>query len=162
MYFVKNLYLILITKIIVKQNEAIMESLAKQKVLAERVLHQENENNNLRSVFPINSVEELKKIDTTICEENRDLYINIMKSLLKGRLPKTFTDVISTRVCMDVNVDGVHGKKRLKDFKVFYHALKDACRSLGSDEPEIDIRNSLKIIKKRFIHSECVKNKKKK
>lgn len=47
----------------------------------------------------------------------------MMSNLLKGRLTKTLTNVMSLSICMDVNVDGVHGKKRLKDFQSFFKAL---------------------------------------
>lgn len=50
-----------------------------------------------------------------------------MKSILKGRLPKTLTEIMSTNLCMDINLDGIHGKKRLKDFPAFYDAL--TCKS---------------------------------
>ncbi|XP_049315787.1 uncharacterized protein LOC125779186 [Bactrocera dorsalis] len=147
---------------IVNQNDIIMKSLAEQKVLTERVLHQEVTNNNVRAVFPIKSVNDLHDFNTIISEDNRDLYVNRMKALLKGRLAKTLTDVISQSVCIEVNLDGVHGKKRLKDFKAFYQTLMDACRSLGFEDSEKEIRNALKIIKKRHFHAECLKNKKNK
>ncbi|XP_049316808.1 uncharacterized protein LOC125779490 [Bactrocera dorsalis] len=147
---------------IVNQNGIIMKSLAEQKVLTERVLHQEVSNNNVRAVFPIKSVNDLHDFNTIISEDNRDLYVNRMKALLKGRLAKTLTDVISQSVCIEVNLDGVHGKKRLKDFKAFYQTLMDACRSLGFEDNEKEIRNALKIIKKRHFHAECLKNKKNK
>ncbi|XP_050340179.1 uncharacterized protein LOC126766444 isoform X2 [Bactrocera neohumeralis] len=91
-----------------------------------------------------------------------EFLVNRMKALLKGRLAKTLTDVISQSVCIEINLDGVHGKKRLKDFKAFYQTLMDACRSLGFEDNEKEIRNALKIIKKRHFHAECIKNKKNK
>ncbi|XP_039967999.1 uncharacterized protein LOC126766444 isoform X1 [Bactrocera neohumeralis] len=142
--------------------DIIMKSLAEQKVLTERVLHQEVTNNNACAVFPIKSVNDLHDFNTIISEDNRDLYVNRMKALLKGRLAKTLTDVISQSVCIEINLDGVHGKKRLKDFKAFYQTLMDACRSLGFEDNEKEIRNALKIIKKRHFHAECIKNKKNK
>ncbi|XP_037822311.1 uncharacterized protein LOC119610958 [Lucilia sericata] len=102
----------------------------------------------------------LNEINRSISEENREAYINTMKSLLKGRLPKTLTEIISINLCMDINLDGIHGKRRLKDFEVFFHTLTDACRTLGSQDVEKDIRNALKIIKKCAIHAQCIKNKK--
>ncbi|XP_050324484.1 uncharacterized protein LOC126755802 [Bactrocera neohumeralis] len=142
--------------------DIIMKSLAEQKVLTERVLHQEVTNNNACAVFPIKSVNDLHDFNTIISEDNRDLYVNRMKALLKGRLAKTLTDVISQSVCIEINLDGVHGKKRLKDFKAFYQTLMDACRSLGFEDNEKEIRNALKIIKKRHFHAECIKNRKNK
>lgn len=46
-----------------------------------------------------------------------------MKTILKGRLPKKLTEIMSKNLCMDINFDGIHGKKRLKDFAAFYDAL---------------------------------------
>ncbi|KNC23117.1 hypothetical protein FF38_13743 [Lucilia cuprina] len=135
-------------EIIVNQNDAIMKAMAEQKVLTERLLYQEVNKKKLPSTFPIKDINGLNEINRSISEENREAYINTMKSLLKGRLPKTLTEIISINLCMDINLDGIHGKRRLKDFEVFFHTLTDACRTLGSQDVEKDIRNALKIIKK--------------
>lgn len=53
-----------------------MKALAEQKVLGERVLHQELTNNNMRTVFPITNIMELTELNNTICEDNRELYVS--------------------------------------------------------------------------------------
>ncbi|KAI8122367.1 hypothetical protein CVS40_6858 [Lucilia cuprina] len=88
---------------------------------------------------------------SSISEENREAYINTMKSLLKGRLPKTLTEIISINLYMDINLDGIHGKRRLKDFEVFFHTLTDPVEHLGLKMFERTYENALKIIKKRAI-----------
>uniref|UniRef100_A0A1I8N0Q6 DUF4806 domain-containing protein n=1 Tax=Musca domestica TaxID=7370 RepID=A0A1I8N0Q6_MUSDO len=144
---------------ITTQNDVIMKTLSEHKVLTERILYQEVTQNNLAFTFPLDSINGLSEINETINENNRKDYIDRMKAMLKGRLSKTLTEIMTTNLCMHINLDGVHGKKRLKDFPAFYNTLTDACRLLGSQDVEADIRNALKIIKKRFIHAKCIQNK---
>lgn len=78
-----------------------------------------------------------------------------MKSLLKGKLTKTLTSILSNEVIIDINIDGIHGKKRLKDFDNVYDALMEAVRSLHPD-PDKELRSAIKVIKKRHFHNVCV------
>ncbi|TMW46012.1 hypothetical protein DOY81_008908 [Sarcophaga bullata] len=99
--------------------------------------------NNLASTFPLDSLNGLSEINNTINESNRKDYINTIKSILKVPLPKTLTEILSKNLCMDINLDGVHG----------------ACRSVGSQIVETELQDALKITKKRYIHAQCIKNK---
>jgi len=78
-----------------------------------------------------------------------------MKFLLKGKLPKTLTSLLCNEVIIDFNIGGVHGQKRLKDFDNVFDALMEAIRSLHPD-PDKELRNAMKVVKKRHFHNVCL------
>lgn len=47
-----------------------------------------------------------------------------MSSLIKGKVQKTLTDIMSVDLILACNMDGVHGKVPLKNFKRIFDALK--------------------------------------
>ncbi|KNC22408.1 hypothetical protein FF38_04654 [Lucilia cuprina] len=146
-------------EIIQTQNETIMAALSTQKVVTESLVRQEKNNVAIKSVFPINTFEELKALNDAIIEENRQIYTNAMKLSLKGKLPKTLTTILSLQLILAINIDGTHGKKRLKDYEKVFDALMDAIRPLCED-PDKELRNALAVIKKRHFHNVCVEKKK--
>lgn len=54
-----------------------MKALAEQKVLSERVLHQEVLNTNVGVSFPVETIEDLSELNSKICESNHKLYVSI-------------------------------------------------------------------------------------
>lgn len=163
--------------IIQTQNETIMAALSAQKVVTESLVRQEKNNVAIKNVFPINTLEELKALNDVIIDENKQIYVsyfflyfyhfrkfctflqtNAMKLSLKGKLPKTLTTILSLELILAINIDGTHGKKRLKDFEKVFDALMDAVRPL-CDDPDKELRNALAVIKKRHFHNVCVEKK---
>ena len=55
-----------------------MKALAEQKVLTERILHQELGSKNLHSTFPLDDINSLIEINNTISEENREDYVSFL------------------------------------------------------------------------------------
>lgn len=47
-----------------------------------------------------------------------------MKNLIRNNLCKNMGLVITEELIYEYNIDGTHGKKRLKDFKNVYESLK--------------------------------------
>ncbi|KAI8129975.1 hypothetical protein CVS40_0008 [Lucilia cuprina] len=127
-------------------------ALSTQKVVTESLVRQEKNNVAIKSVFPINTFEELKALNDAIIEENRQIYTNAMKLSLKGKLPKTLTTILSLQLILAINIDGTHGKKRLKDYEKVFDVLMDAIRPLCED-PDKELRNALAVIKKRHFHN---------
>lgn len=83
-----------------------------------------------------------------------------MKLSLKGKLQKTLTTILSTQWILETNIDGTHGKKRLKDYEKVFGALMDAVRPL-CDDPDKELRNALSVVKKRHFHNVCIEKKSK-
>ncbi|XP_075154215.1 uncharacterized protein LOC142227621 [Haematobia irritans] len=136
-----------------------MTALSVQKVVTESLVRQEKNNAAIKNVFPINTLEELKTLNDVIMDENQQVYTNAMKLSLKGKLTKALTTILSLELILDINIDGTHGKRRLKDFDKFFKALMDAVRPLY-DDPEKELRKALSVIKKRHFHNVCVEKKK--
>lgn len=46
-----------------------------------------------------------------------------MKSIIKGNVESHLNGIFGSGIILEYNVDGTHGKKRLRDFKHVYSAL---------------------------------------
>lgn len=167
-------------EIIQEQNETIMAALSAQKVITGSLVRQEKTNVGIKNKFPINTLEELQALNDAINNENQQIYVsyffaqllsfsnfsclflqtNAMQVSLKGKLSKTITTIISLEVILAINIDGTHGKKRLKDFAKVFDALMDALRPLCND-PDKELRNALAVVKQRHFHNVSVGKKNK-
>ncbi|XP_017467092.1 PREDICTED: uncharacterized protein LOC108359652 isoform X2 [Rhagoletis zephyria] len=120
------------------QNTIIMEALAEQNVLINRLIFQDAENLNVTSTFPIKSDNELKELDQKIDDSNIKNYENI--DLL-----------LEPEFLYEYNIDGSHGKKRLKEYKMF-EVMKDCVISIyGAEGAEEKIRKAIHLSKKRQL-----------
>ncbi|XP_037825215.1 uncharacterized protein LOC119613285 [Lucilia sericata] len=140
------------TEILKEQNKKIMEALAAQNVLTKILVKQDETSNMLSNLFPINSEKNLNEIENQINENNKHLYVTTIKNLIRKNIVKNIGLIISEELLYTYNVDGTHGKKRLKNFENIYNAIKDA---VGAN-PEIDdiegrIRRALNLTKKRHL-----------
>ncbi|XP_036319782.1 uncharacterized protein LOC118734172 isoform X2 [Rhagoletis pomonella] len=120
------------------QNTIIMEALAEQNVLINRLIFQDAENLKVTSTFPIKSDNELKELDQKIDDSNIKNYENI--DLL-----------LEPEFLYEYNIDGSHGKKRLKEYKMF-EVMKDCVISIyGAEGAEEKIRKAIHLSKKRQL-----------
>ncbi|XP_037824397.1 uncharacterized protein LOC119612639 [Lucilia sericata] len=75
-------------------------------------------NQDLRCKFPLKTSKKLRELNSEITPENRNTYINTIKTLLKPQgVIKNLKYILSTDITNEYNVEGVHGKQCLKDFK---------------------------------------------
>lgn len=156
-----------------------MAALATQKVITNNLVRQGRDNEQVKNVFSKNSwgVKFAKWHhkwwkSPSLCEFSFLLSfcfvlifnfqnflsffkVNTIKLSIKENLTKTLTEILALQLILLLNVDGTHGKKRLKDFGHFYEALMDAVRLLYND-PDKEMRDALAKIKKPHFHAVCV------
>ncbi|XP_017488037.1 PREDICTED: uncharacterized protein LOC108376342 isoform X1 [Rhagoletis zephyria] len=133
------------------QNTIIMEALAEQNVLINRLIFQDEENLNVTSTFPIKSDNELKELDQKIDDSNIKNYVNIVKKIICNNLQKNIDLLLEPEFLYEYNIDGSHGKKRLKEYKMF-EVMKDCVISIyGAEGAEEKIRKAIHLSKKRQL-----------
>ncbi|XP_054727968.1 uncharacterized protein LOC129237322 [Anastrepha obliqua] len=143
------------------QIKVVVDSLADQKVMICQILREQAEELPLRLNFPINSEEDLAKINEEINQINRDSYIKTMRIILQpAGVLKSMKCILTDRLMMGFNVDGVQGKKSLKIFQNFYGVLLESIPiSDTSGSAEMQIREAIKLQKKRLFKSISIKRK---
>ncbi|XP_017494155.1 PREDICTED: uncharacterized protein LOC108382280 [Rhagoletis zephyria] len=144
-------------KILMKQNAMVVETLTNQSSLIKRIIRHETVSSEVIDEFPINNQEELIDLDSKINKENRDGYVAAIKTLIRNQIQKNIKNVLAESVIVDFNLDGTHGKGRLKDYKDFYCVLREA---VESDEPDKCIRQAMQNAKKRHFQAVSAYNKK--
>ncbi|XP_017494972.1 PREDICTED: uncharacterized protein LOC108383095 [Rhagoletis zephyria] len=97
----------------------------------------------------------LKELDENIDESNTKSYastlVNMVKKIISSNLQKNIDLIFEPEFIYEYNTDGSHGKKRLKDFKL-YKVVKDAVATLyGVEEAEEKIRRAIHLSKKRYL-----------
>lgn len=133
----------------VRQNTAIMEALATQKVRTENLIKKEKSEAGIQKIFPLQTLADLKQTNNLIKEGNCAVYVSIlllldhpyfqcvfiiikicksfqirsMASLLKGKLDKSLTEIFSLDLVLASNMNGIHGKLSLRDFKSVFDTL---------------------------------------
>ncbi|XP_017472562.1 PREDICTED: uncharacterized protein LOC108363647 isoform X2 [Rhagoletis zephyria] len=133
------------------QNTVVMEALAEQNVLIKKLLIQDTENSTMSGTFPIKDDDTLKELDENIDESNTKSYVNMVKKIISSNLQKNIDLIFEPEFIYEYNTDGSHGKKRLKDFKL-YKVVKDAVATLyGVEEAEEKIRRAIHLSKKRYL-----------
>ncbi|XP_073845816.1 uncharacterized protein [Musca autumnalis] len=159
-----------------QQNELIINLLMKQNALLEQasktstaapnvydVIYGKNGTELLRR-FPLKNLEALAKYEEELNDENMQNNINIITNLLVPRgLVKNLRNVLSDEVIVAVNVDGLHQKKRLLDFRKFIDVLYAACNKENYPRTVFlnDLRRALKNTKNRWHKNKCIANKQK-
>ncbi|XP_004524929.1 uncharacterized protein LOC101459469 [Ceratitis capitata] len=144
-------------EILQTQNKTVLETLQHQSVLIHSLVRQEEVSSSALEEFPIDNREQLEEIDAKINEDNRDTYVRVMKSIIRNQINKNIKSVLTEKLIMDFNLDGTHGKGRLKDYKNFYGSFREAVETF---DPERSIRHALQLAKKRYFQSTCTSNKK--
>ncbi|XP_030376404.1 uncharacterized protein LOC115625492 isoform X4 [Scaptodrosophila lebanonensis] len=134
--------------------KVILDSLAQQAALVANLEGQGSTAVPIIAKFPIKSQEDLEKLDGEINLQNKEQYIQAIKTLLKSDVKKSLRNVLADDVVMAFNVDGVHGKKALKSVVNFYDALLVSID--GGSSAEMDLRKAMQLSKKRVFK---VKNK---
>ncbi|XP_054731003.1 uncharacterized protein LOC129239508 [Anastrepha obliqua] len=139
---------------------AVEQALDKQKVVIRQIQRQQAEELPLHINFPINSEQELVKLNAEINDNNRNSYIKTMRIILQPGVLKSMNCILTDQLAMEFNVDGVQGKKSLKSFNKFYGALLESIEvsdTLGSAESQL--REAIKLQKKRHFRNLAFKNK---
>ncbi|XP_017473214.1 PREDICTED: uncharacterized protein LOC108364148 [Rhagoletis zephyria] len=133
------------------QNTVVMEALAEQNILTKKLLIQETESSTISGAFPIKDDDTLTELDEDIDESNTKSYVNIVKQIIANNLQKNIDLISEPEFIYEYITDGSHGKKRLKDFKL-YKVVKDAVSTLyGVEEAEEKIRRAIHLSKKRYL-----------
>uniref|UniRef100_A0A1I8Q5T4 ZAD domain-containing protein n=1 Tax=Stomoxys calcitrans TaxID=35570 RepID=A0A1I8Q5T4_STOCA len=118
----------------------------------------------IRKNFPIQSWEELVEMNEKINKENKIDYVKTMHSLIHPvGVVKNLKYIISTKVTIHFNVDGVHGKESLKRLSNFYTALLEAIPNppQNTEPAEEQLRKAIYLQKKRELKAiGAAKNKK--
>ncbi|XP_067613950.1 uncharacterized protein [Eurosta solidaginis] len=129
-----------------------MGTLAEHTVLMEKLLFQEREVSALGEVFPIKDDCQLHELNENINGENKHIYVNIVKKILRNKIDKNIDLVFDPELVYEYNLDGSHGKKGLKDIKNVYEVVKDAASSIyGVAEGDDKLRRAIHLSKKRQL-----------
>ncbi|XP_073826845.1 uncharacterized protein [Musca autumnalis] len=141
------------------QLKIIVEAVATNQVMIENLVRQKCNENPISNKFPITTEEDLIQLNTEINTENKAQYVNIVAKILeRGGVLKNFKHIIDDNVSMDYNVDGIHGKKSLKQLKNIYDVILEAVlrheNTSGSGEDLI--RKSMQRQKKRVFKRNSV------
>ncbi|XP_046801093.1 uncharacterized protein LOC124418525 [Lucilia cuprina] len=140
----------------VDQNKIIVEMLAEQKIQLQGLHNVRKNINNLITVYPIKTEEDLQKMETQINEANEDKYISAIKYLVDGNVVKNLERVLSRELCVLYNIDGICGKKGLRHYKNVYKTIISEINSYSTNA-EKEIRTALQVVKKRHFRSVCAK-----
>ncbi|XP_067619990.1 uncharacterized protein [Eurosta solidaginis] len=136
------------------QNKIIMQTLAEHIILLKQIIYQDSISDDMLKSFPLKSLDELKEIDEKICQDNKAVYIKALKTLLKGKLTKKIDNVFSTEVIIAINIDGIHGKQGLKEYRQFFDTLLAA---IDSPDPTTELRRAFAVTKKRYFHKVSIR-----
>ncbi|XP_064544987.1 uncharacterized protein LOC135433000 [Drosophila montana] len=130
--------------------DSIMNTLCEQK---EMKCHADEAT--LELTFPLKSDEDLAVADMAIQNGSQLVYIKALKELIyPNGILKQFKDIISDELANGYNVDGVQGKKCLKNYTHFYNALLS---STEEDNAEDLIRRAVYLAKKRQSERKLLK-----
>ncbi|XP_023293751.2 uncharacterized protein LOC111676964 [Lucilia cuprina] len=109
--------------------------------------------------FPLDSIEDLKKFELEIDEDNKENIINIIQSLLSPQgIMKNVINILSDKIIMQSNVDGHHNKTRLLNFPKTIDVLFLANRKDDNYSSKMfldDLRRSLRVVKNRCHKNNC-------
>ncbi|XP_067619989.1 uncharacterized protein [Eurosta solidaginis] len=146
------------------QNKIIMQTLAEHIILLKQIIYQDSISDDMLKSFPLKSLDELKEIDEKICQDNKAVYVSYtcicitiikaLKTLLKGKLTKKIDNVFSTEVIIAINIDGIHGKQGLKEYRQFFDTLLAA---IDSPDPTTELRRAFAVTKKRYFHKVSIR-----
>uniref|UniRef100_A0A1I8NWD5 ZAD domain-containing protein n=1 Tax=Stomoxys calcitrans TaxID=35570 RepID=A0A1I8NWD5_STOCA len=115
--------------------------------------------------FPVVSEENLLELNETINPNNKADYVKAMQLLLHpAGVGKNLKYILSSKVTMEYNIDGVHGKNSLKRLKNFYNALLEAIPypPKHTAPAEDQLRKAIQLQKKREFKALCTARSKKK
>ncbi|XP_075155848.1 uncharacterized protein LOC142234106 isoform X2 [Haematobia irritans] len=146
------------------QLRVIVEALAENKAVTNKLVRQHNNDVSIQQLFPIQSVESLIKVDSEINENNKKCYVAAIGAILQpAGVLKNIRYIIADDVTMAFNLEGVHGKRSLKRMENFYSVLLEAVSGLTNNcgPPEECIRKSLQRQKKRQFKNKSLVNTKK-
>ncbi|XP_067628615.1 uncharacterized protein [Eurosta solidaginis] len=144
-----------------RQVNALVKELAEQKVVIDRFMHTDTAEVTVSHDFPIETEEDLANLNKTINNSNRDDYIKTMNIILQPEgILKSMKCILADQLIMDFNVEGVHGKKSLKQYGNFYRALLRAIPISETSVPaENQLRDAIKLQKNRVFRNACTKRK---
>ncbi|XP_050320104.1 uncharacterized protein LOC126753045 [Bactrocera neohumeralis] len=97
-----------------------MTALAEQKIVTQKLIRQESLGAPIVELFPLSSEESLKAIEEKILPENREIYVSTIKRLLQQSATRNLKNIFDDSVVLSHNLDGTHGKKRLKTYEKLY------------------------------------------
>ncbi|ALC45313.1 maker155 [Drosophila busckii] len=105
------------------------------------------------STFPISSEIELMEVDLKV-SENKQKYIGEMRMLLRhAPMSRSIKQVMTEDLICGYNVDGVSGKKSLRDYKSFLSALLEAIILVDASQPaEKSLRSAMASVKNNASH----------
>ncbi|XP_065369708.1 uncharacterized protein LOC135961976 [Calliphora vicina] len=156
-------------EILMQQNELIISLLSKQtgmldeNIEAERsavpLVYYGKKISEFSRRFPLENVDDLKKFELEINEENKTHIVSIIQSLLSPQgLMKNVVNVLSDSIIMESNVDGHHSKTRLLNFPKTIDVLFLASRKDDNYTSKMfldDLRRSLRVVKNRCHKNNC-------
>ncbi|XP_037809955.1 uncharacterized protein LOC119602483 [Lucilia sericata] len=153
---------------ILKQNEFIISLLSKQTGMLEENIETERNLSQLHygkkvsqfaKRFPLESIDDLKKFELEIDEENKGNIINTIQSLLSPQgIMKNVVNILSDNIIMESNMDGHHNKTRLLNFPKTMDVLFLASRKDDNYSSKMfldDLRRSLRVVKNRYHKNNC-------
>ncbi|XP_049302109.1 uncharacterized protein LOC125775491 isoform X2 [Bactrocera dorsalis] len=133
-------------------NKAVMTALAEQKIVTQKLIRQESLGAPIAELFQLSSEESLKAIEEKILPENREIYMSTIKRLLQQSATLNLKNIFDDSVVLSHNLDGTHGKKRLKTYEKLYAALLDSVSQLPKVEnAEDNLRKAIRMQKKRIF-----------
>ncbi|XP_058977184.1 uncharacterized protein LOC131801980 isoform X1 [Musca domestica] len=141
-----------LVKTVQQNSEAIMSAFAEINVVTTKLVRQETSISTATNDFPISSEIMLQKMEEKITCDNRDIYVSTMNKLWRNCVGKNRENILDSKVKMDYNVDGTHGKRSLRKYKIFYKALIDSIEtlpSLGEKNAEQLLRQAMQLCKKK-------------
>ncbi|XP_075149075.1 uncharacterized protein LOC142223095 [Haematobia irritans] len=133
------------------QLRVIVETLAENKAVTNKLVKQHNNDVSIQQLFPIKNVESVIKVNEEINENNKAAYVAAISAILQpARVLKNLRYIIGDDVTMAFNIEGVHGKKSLKSMENFYGVLLEAISGLTNNcrPPEDRHRKALQRQKK--------------
>ncbi|KAL7742356.1 hypothetical protein ACLKA6_018992 [Drosophila palustris] len=113
------------------------------------------------SIFPLQSENDLIRIDRKITPENQEKYINKIKNLLAlGVLSTSIKKIMTEELILEHNMDGSCNKKSLQDYDTFFSVLLDAIQLMDSTKPaRKQLQKALYCVKNNFNKNKSNKRK---
>ncbi|XP_075168831.1 uncharacterized protein LOC142240970 [Haematobia irritans] len=129
-----------------------MEALGELQVLTRQLVRQEQIPHKLQSYFPLITDNDLLELERKIQNDNKSLYVTAVRGLVRNNLCKNINLILSAELLYEFNVDGTHGKKRLKDYKNFFAVILDVVSSTPDiNDVDVYIRKAIQLSKKRHL-----------
>ncbi|XP_067628595.1 uncharacterized protein [Eurosta solidaginis] len=134
-----------------RQVNDLVKELAEQKVIIDLLMDKDAAEVPLSPKFPIETEEDLANLNKSINNFNREYYIKTMNIILQPEgILKSMKCILADQLIMDFNVEGVQGKKSLKQYGNFYRALLRAIAISETSGPaENQLRDAIKLQKNR-------------